>query len=109
MKAPDAMIAANAVAPVRPAGTAVLVAEAEVVVAVREHPDRDGDQKVPAHAGLDGMVPEQRVDRGSVADLIGVIRAIKWSGATRRSHCRKSWLPSFRMKRASNPWLVRSR
>ncbi len=109
MKAPDAMIAANAVAPVRPAGTAVLAAAAEVVVAVREHPDRDGDRKVLAPADLDVMVPEQRVGQGSVADLIDVIRAIKWNGATRRSRCQKSWLPSFRMKRASNPWRVRSR
>jgi hypothetical protein len=36
------------------------LAEAEVVVAVREHPDRDGDRKVPAPADRDVMVPAAR-------------------------------------------------
>ena len=76
MKAPDVMIAANAVAPVRPAGTAVLVAEAAVVVAVREPPDRDGDRKVPAHV-VPVVMLQVRAVRVSVADLIGAIRVIK--------------------------------
>ena len=95
-------IAANAVALARLVGMVVLAAA--VVVAVREHLDKGGVPKAPALAGPVVMAQEDRVVRGSEVDSIGVMRVIKGNGASRRSRCRKSWLPSFRMRKASNPW-----
>lgn len=109
MKVLVAKIAANAVARVRPAVMAALVAAVNVVPVVRA---ARAVVAPKALARVDRVAMDlglkAKVVRGVVfLAMIVVIRAIKSNGASRCSRCRKSLPQSFRTKRASNPWLAR--
>jgi len=96
---------------VRRAAKAALVEVA--VVADREVRGRGVVRKVQVRVHVDrvGMDRDRKV-RVSVVDFPVTIvagRKSQWNAASRCSRCRKLTPQSFRTKRVSSPWRVRSR